>query len=87
MEGKPVESSQFACTRLGRDTQINVYSILRPIQPGTVLPATLIRQMHCQDENNCGIATTLEGTRRYFWHLCPASDIFTEEGTLIPSKK
>jgi len=87
MDDRPVESSQFSCARFGKETQIDIYSILKPIIHGTVLPATMVREMHCQNENNCGIAASFEGPRRYFWHLCPASDIFLKKGTFLPSSK
>lgn len=88
MDATKVESSEFFCTRLGRNTEIDVYSFLRPIEPGTALPATLIRQMQCKNEDVCGIATQASGgIRCYGWNLCPAARIFTEKGTLVPSTR
>ncbi len=85
---RPVESTQFPCSRFGRDTQIDIYSKLKPIIPGTVLPANMVRTMHCQNENNCGIAAKgAGGDPTYAWHLCPANDIFLEKGTLIQVRK
>ena len=86
MDDKPVESTQFSCSRFGKDTQIDIYSILKPITYGTVLPAKLVREMQCRNEDNCGIATKdVAGTPSYAWHLCPANDIFMENGTLTTS--
>lgn len=77
-----VESTQFSCSRLVTNTQVDIYSTLRPITGGTVLPAQLVRIMQCHNQDNCGIARNdLQGTHRYAWHLCPANDIFIAKGT------
>lgn len=89
-EHKPmrIESTQFSCSRLGKNTQVDIYSTLRPITDGTVLPADIVRKMQCHNEDNCGIATKdLEGTPRYAWHLCPANDIFMGKGTFRNQRK
>lgn len=88
MDPRLVESTKISCARFGRDTQIDIYSILKPITPGTVLPANIVRRLHCQNENNCGIAAKgVDGRSSYGWHLCPATEIFLEKGTLINERR
>jgi hypothetical protein len=88
MDNRPVESTQFSCSRLGKDTQIDIYSRLKPFITGTALPARLVREMRCQNDNNCGIAAKGAGSDpTYAWHLCPANDIFLEKGTLIQGRR
>ncbi len=87
MDPRLVESAKFLCSRFGGETRIDIYSFLKPITDGTVLPARVVRAMQCQNENNCGIATqSPDGNPNCAWHLCPASEIFLERGTLIEER-
>lgn len=81
---RPIESTRFACSRFGEDTQVDIYDMRKPNPDGRVLPANFARVMQCRNEDNCGIATKhLDGTSSYAWHLCPAHDVFLEKGTFI----
>jgi hypothetical protein len=45
---RPVESTQFSCSRFGKDTRINIYDMRKPNPDGRVLPANFVRVMQCR---------------------------------------